>query len=153
MTGCKTVFDLDDNEQTRALQALIARTQSEGLDHALGIRYEYVSPDSVRLSADLDASHHQPAGIVHGGMYAAIVEAAGSASGSAWLAHMGAAQTIVGTANSTDFLRPVRKGQVVATSSPIHRGRTQQLWAVEIRDAHTQKLVARGQLRGQNIQI
>ena len=52
--------------------------------------------------------------------------------------------------NQTDFLRAVRDGRLVATGLPIHRGRLQQLWAVEIRDTG-ERLVARGQVRLQNI--
>jgi 1,4-dihydroxy-2-naphthoyl-CoA hydrolase len=52
--------------------------------------------------------------------------------------------------NQTDFLRAVRDGRLTATGMPIHRGRLQQLWAVEIRDARD-RLVARGQVRLQNI--
>jgi 1,4-dihydroxy-2-naphthoyl-CoA hydrolase len=34
----------------------------------------------------------------------------------------------------------------------IHQGRTQQLWQVELRRAEDDKLVARGQVRLQNIE-
>ncbi|MEV6773979.1 PaaI family thioesterase [Nocardia sp. NPDC051030] len=148
-----TVFDLDDNEHTRAFKELIVATQQTGMDSGLGIRYDLVTPDSVQLSIDLGPQHHQPAGIVHGGVYTAIVEAAGSSSGSAWLAHHQTGQTIVGVTNTTDFLRPMRHGRAIAVSTPVHRGRTQQLWLVEIRDADSGKLVARGHLRGQNVRI
>jgi acyl-coenzyme A thioesterase PaaI-like protein len=36
-------------------------------------------------------------------------------------------------------------------ASPLHRGRLQQLWLVEIRDAD-ERLVARGQVRLQNLE-
>ena len=52
--------------------------------------------------------------------------------------------------NSTDFLRAVREGTLRAVAEPVHRGRLQQLWLVEIRD-ESERLVARGQVRLQNI--
>jgi len=36
-------------------------------------------------------------------------------------------------------------------ATPIQQGRTQQLWLVEIRRPEDQKLVARGQVRLQNV--
>jgi 1,4-dihydroxy-2-naphthoyl-CoA hydrolase len=53
--------------------------------------------------------------------------------------------------NATDFLRPHRTGRLQVVAVPIQQGRTQQLWQVEIRRPDDHKLVARGQVRLQNI--
>jgi uncharacterized protein (TIGR00369 family) len=58
---------------------------------------------------------------------------------------------VVGVANSTDFLRPHRAGRVRATGTPILAGRTQQIWLIEIEREEDGKMVARGQLRVQNL--
>jgi uncharacterized protein (TIGR00369 family) len=63
---------------------------------------------------------------------------------------MGDRGQVVGVSNQTDFLRAVRTGTLRAVGEPIHRGRLQQLWLVEIRD-EDERLVARGQVRLQNI--
>ena len=55
-----------------------------------------------------------------------------------------------GVSNQTDFLRAVRDGELTAVGTPVHRGRSQQLWQVEITDAD-ERLVARGQVRLQNL--
>ena len=58
---------------------------------------------------------------------------------------------VVGVNNNTDFLRAIGSGSVVtAVSTPIHRGRRQQLWLITITDAQD-RLVARGQVRLQNL--
>jgi uncharacterized protein (TIGR00369 family) len=57
---------------------------------------------------------------------------------------------VVGVSNQTDFLHATRQGLLTATASPIHRGRLQQLWVVEIADEKG-RLAARGQVRLQNI--
>ena len=57
----------------------------------------------------------------------------------------------VGVNNSTDFLRSVREGVLVGEATPIHRGRTQQLWDVSVTREEDGKLVARGRVRLQNI--
>jgi uncharacterized protein (TIGR00369 family) len=56
----------------------------------------------------------------------------------------------VGVSNQTDFLRSAREGVLTATATPIHQGRLQQLWQVNITDAD-ERLIARGQVRLQNL--
>ena len=90
---------------------------------------------------------HQPSGILHGGVYCTVVETVGSMGGTLWLGDRG---SVVGVSNQTDFLRAVREGELIAVGTPVHRGRSQQLWQVEITDAEG-RLVSRGQVRLQNL--
>jgi hypothetical protein len=64
----------------------------------------------------------------------------------------GRGQQAVGVSNSTDFLRPHSAGRLNVSAVAIQQGRTQQLWQVEIRRPEDEKLVARGQVRLQNIE-
>jgi uncharacterized protein (TIGR00369 family) len=88
---------------------------------------------------------------VHGGVYCSIIESLASVSGAVWLADKGERGTVVGVNNNTDFLRAISSGIVTAVSTPIHRGRRQQLWLIEVTDDKG-RMVARGQVRLQNIQ-
>ena len=106
--------------------------------------------ERVRATMTLDAAHHQPFGIVHGGIYALAVEGVASAGANEAVADRG--QYAVGTSNTTDFLRPVSEAAVEVIAEPIFQGRTQQLWSVEIRRLDDGKLVAKGQLRLQNLE-
>ena len=107
-----------------------------GWDSALGLRIEELTPTRVVAYVDIDERHQQGYGIVHGGVWASVVESVGS-HGAAVAAHeMTGNMAVVGVANSTDFLRPHRTGRVRATGTPILTGRTQQIWLVEI-DART----------------
>lgn len=101
--------------------------------------------------ADLDQRHHTPFGVVHGGVYAAIVESAGSIGASLAVADRG--QFSVGLNNSTDFLRSSHGCRARVVAEPIIQGRTQQLWLIEISDEATGKDLARGQLRLQNLAL
>nr|AGC71083.1 thioesterase superfamily protein [uncultured bacterium A1Q1_fos_324] len=66
-----------------------------------------------------------------------------------WLGEKG---VIVGTNNSTDFLRQAAVGDVITvTATPIHRGRTQQLWHLDSTDQNG-RLIAQGQVRLANLQ-
>ena len=105
----------------------------------------------MRASLSLSEAHHQPFGRVHGGIYAIAVEGVASAGACAAVADRG--MYAVGTSNTTDFLRPVAVDQVEVLAEPIFQGRTQQLWQVSITRLRDGKLVARGQLRLQNLPL
>ena len=108
-----------------------------------------LSGSRVRATMSLNEAHHQPYGIVHGGIYATAVEGVASYGANAAVADRG--QYAVGTSNTTDFLRPVSVADVEIVAEPIFQGRTQQLWVVSITRVEDGKLIARGQLRLQNL--
>ena len=122
-----------------------------GWDSALGIRVEVMTPTRVVAYIEIDERHQQPYGIVHGGVWASVVESVGSHGAAAVAREMTGDTAVVGVANSTDFLRPHRSGRVRATGTPVFTGRTQQVWLVEIERESDGKMVARGQLRLQNL--
>jgi 1,4-dihydroxy-2-naphthoyl-CoA hydrolase len=122
-----------------------------GWDSALGLRVEELSATRVVAYVDIDERHHQPYGIVHGGVWASVVESVGSHGAAFAAREITGEMAVVGISNSTDFLRPHRSGRVRATGTPVFTGRTQQLWLVEIEREDDGKPVARGQLRLQNL--
>jgi 1,4-dihydroxy-2-naphthoyl-CoA hydrolase len=122
-----------------------------GWDSALGLHVEEMSATQVVAYVDIDERHQQPYGIVHGGVWASVVESVGSHGAAAAAYELTGNMAVVGVANSTDFLRPFRSGRVRAIGTPILTGRTQQIWLVEIAREDNGKVVARGQLRVQNL--
>lgn len=120
-----------------------------GFDKELGLTYLDMSPDGGHATLEITEKLLQPWGIVHGGVYCAVIESMASVSGQVWLAQNGGGH-VVGVNNNTDFLRAIKTGTVTATSTPVHRGRRQQLWLVTLTDA-SDRLVARGQVRLQNL--
>jgi uncharacterized protein (TIGR00369 family) len=121
-----------------------------GFSDVLGLTYLEATPDRVRAELVIDDRLLQPHGIVHGGVYCSVVESVASVSAGVWLESTGGGRNVVGVNNNTDFLRAIKAGVVTATSTPIHRGRRQQLWMVEIAGVDG-RLVARGQVRLQNL--
>ena len=118
-----------------------------GFDATIGLEYTDVTPDRVRAQWTVTPTLHQPAGIQHGGVYCSVVESLASIGGSVWLGERG---HVVGVNNNTDFLRATREGTLTAEATPIHRGRTSQLWEVRITDEQG-RLVSKGQVRLANI--
>ena len=118
----------------------------------MGLEWDEQSPSRMRAHVEMDPRHHQPYGIVHGGVWASIVETVASHGGALAANEMGMAG-VVGTSNLTDFLRSHKEGRVDAVGTPIFVGRTQQLWTVDITRPNDGKLVARGQVRLQNLTV
>jgi 1,4-dihydroxy-2-naphthoyl-CoA hydrolase len=121
-----------------------------GFDSTMGLQYLEVTPDGGRAQLTITDKLLQPHGIVHGGVYCSIVESLASVSASVWLAAEHGSGRVVGVNNNTDFLRAISSGTVTAVSTPIHRGRRQQLWLITITDEQD-RLIARGQVRLQNL--
>ena len=74
----------------------------------------------------------QPAGLVHGGVFASIAES--TASLATYYAVQKEGKTAQGMSNQTSFLRPIVDGTIHATARRRHRGRTTWIWDVEITD-------------------
>ena len=122
-----------------------------GWDSVVGLWIEELSATRVVGYVDIDERHRQPYGIVHGGVWTSVVESIGSHGASMAAQELTGELAVVGVANSTDFLRPHRTGRVRVTGTPIQTGRTQQIWLIEIERESDGKMVARGQLRVQNL--
>src|SRR5690242_16812332 len=112
-------------------------------------RFDELTANRVTGTIAADARHHQPWGIVHGGLYTAAIETFSTMG--AYEAVKGRGQQAVGVSNCTDFIRPHGSGRLDVDATAIQQGRTQQLWQVEIRRPDDHKLVARGQVRLQNV--
>jgi len=117
------------------------------------MKFEVTEATGTRVTGtvELGPDQHTPWGVVHGGVYCAVVESAASIGASAAVADRG--QFAVGVNNSTDFLRPVTAGRLDVVAEPVQQGRTLQLWQVLLTRADDGKLVARGQVRLQNVSL
>jgi 1,4-dihydroxy-2-naphthoyl-CoA hydrolase len=119
-----------------------------GLDGILGVEYLESTPDKVVAQFTIGKQHLQPFGIPHGGIYCSVHESTASFAGSLWA---GEGRIVVGTNNICDFLRQANVGDTITvTATPIHRGRSQQLWRTESTDQDG-RLVAQGQVRLANL--
>ncbi|SOC47245.1 uncharacterized domain 1-containing protein [Blastococcus aggregatus] len=124
--------------------------QAPAFVRAMGLTTTEVSGTRVTGTAELGPEHHTPWGVVHGGVYCAIVETAASVGASTAVKDAG--QFSVGVNNSTDFVRSMTAGRVDVVAEPVQQGRTQQLWQVTL-TREDGKLVAQGRVRLQNIPL
>ena len=91
---------------------------ASGFSTSIGMHMEEVSGTRVRGWVDVGPNHLQPGSIVHGGLYASVVEEAASYGASVAVRDRG--QRVVGVTNTTNFIRSVSSGRILveATSSP-----------------------------------
>jgi uncharacterized protein (TIGR00369 family) len=125
------------------------RAGAHELLRLLEIEFDERGPTEVSGSIAADERHHQPWGLIHGGLYTTAIET--FATTGAFEAVKDRGQRAVGVSNTTEFLRPHRDGRLNVRASAIQQGRTQQLWRVEIRRPEDEKLIALGQVRLQNV--
>lgn len=125
---------LNDEELT-ALNAA-----STEFDSFIGLKFTAFGPEKIVAEVKAQPKHHQPAGVVNGGVFCSIGETMGSFAG-----YLAAGAPVVGMNNSTDLLRSVADGVIEADVTPVHVGRRTQLWRTEMRQEG--KLVAVSMLR------
>ena len=106
---------------------------SEGTIHeTLGISVIDASADKVVLSMEVGPVVHQPFGLLHGGASAVIAESAASIG--AYLNCDPASQYAVGVDLNITHLSAKRSGRIIATATPIRKGRSVHVWGIDIVD-------------------
>ncbi len=102
-----------------------------GLAQLLDIEVVEAGPERVTATMLVTPDHHQPFGLMHGGVNAVLAESVASIGG--YLAappeHMA-----VGIEINANHIRAVREGRLTATATPLHTGRTTHVWEVKIHD-------------------
>lgn len=115
-----------------------------GFNTLLGLRFTSASYEEVCAEVPVRPELLQPYGLVHGGVYATMIETLASAA--AAINAQARGQTTVGLENSTSFLKGVREGTLHGQARPLTRGRRTQVWEVTIGDDEG-RTVATGRVR------
>lgn len=103
-------------------------------DELYGLRVTSASVERVTAEVALEPKHMQPYGIVHGGVYASMIEATCSIGGSVWAVTNEAGLGAMGVSNHTDFLRSARAGTLTVIATRVQSGGTLQLWQADVMD-------------------
>lgn len=115
-----------------------------GYNRSMGLRFVKATPEEFVAEIEIDDKHLQPYGLVHGGVYAGMIETLCSTG--AALSVIDEGKSTVGLENATSFLRAVRSGILRGTAKPIVMGRRSQVWEATIHDDRN-RLVATGRVR------
>ncbi len=95
----------------------------------LGIEFTEIGDDFLRGRVPVDERTTQPFGLLHGGVSVVLAETLGS-SGAYYSSPEG--HGAVGLDINANHLRSARSGWVTGTARPVHRGRTIQVWQIEM---------------------
>ena len=110
-----------------------------GLSQTLQMTIVEQSPDRVVITMPVTTYHLQPWGYLHGGASIALAETAATLG-----AFLNCPPDMVafGQEINANHLRPVREGILTATATPLHIGRTSQVWDIHIRDEQNKLICA-----------
>ena len=95
----------------------------------LGIEFTEIGDDFLRGRVPVDERTVQPYGLLHGGVSVVLAETLGS-SGAYHAAPEG--HRAVGLDINANHLRAATAGWVTGTARPVHRGRTTQVWQIDM---------------------
>ena len=114
------------------------------LMETLGIKCVEIGEDYIVSTMPVNASTHQPMGLLHGGASAALIESIGS-MGSTLLIDL-SKQAPVGLEINANHIGSVRSGSVKGVGKIVHAGKKTHVWQVDIFDNETNKLICTGRL-------
>lgn len=107
--------------------------RNEGtLMQTLGIEFVDVGEDYLEAKMPVTPAVHQPDGVLHGGATAALAETVGSSAAAVFCRQE--SQMLRGIEISANHVRGVRSGHVTARATALHKGRTMQVWDIEIKN-------------------
>ncbi|RYF82978.1 MAG: hotdog fold thioesterase [Comamonadaceae bacterium] len=111
-----------------SLEALNATSPNTAVGH-LGIEFIEIGDDFVRARVPVDKRTVQPFGLLHGGVSVVLAETLGS-MGAYFASPEG--HRAVGLDINANHLRAATSGWVTGTARPVHRGRTTQVWQIDL---------------------
>lgn len=100
---------------------LAGRLEPAPVATLVGFRLTSFEGGVARVEMDADARHHNPMGIVHGGIFCDLADAA---MGIAVAAALAEGEGFATLNLSATYLRAVKDGPLIATGRIVHRGRS-----------------------------
>jgi len=125
----KKEFTVDDLNQSRA---------NTLIDH-LDIIFEEKGADFLTASMPVDSRTHQPMGILHGGASVVLAETLGSYAS---LMALGDGYYSVGLEIKANHIKSVSRGRVTGRTTPLHLGKTTQVWDIDIKTDQGERICA-----------
>ena len=111
------------------LTAINKLHQDTAISH-LDIQFIAFGDDYLKAQMPVDSRHHQPFGLLHGGVSVVLSETLGSTG--AYLTVDPKLNNCVGIEVNANHVRPVKKGFITGICRPFHLGNTLQVWETKI---------------------
>lgn len=104
---------------------------------ALGIRFLEVTKERILAEMEARQEHTNGADVVHGGVYMAFADTLGARGAIMNLPDGARTSTLE---SKTNFLRGTGPGRLVGEATPVHIGRTTQVWQTVVSDSKGRRL-------------
>jgi len=102
----------------------------------LGITFTEITADRISATMPVDERTKQPMGLLHGGANVVLAETLGSIAASLTIDL--SKQACVGLEINANHLKGVKSGLVTGTATPIHVGKSTQVWEIKIKNEQDQ---------------
>jgi 1,4-dihydroxy-2-naphthoyl-CoA hydrolase len=102
------------------------------MGHHLGLKWEEVGSNFLKMSMPVDERTKQPYGLLHGGASCVLAETVGSVASQ--LVVNPEKFICVGLEINANHVRSAKQGIVIATCTPIHLGASTHVWDIKIYD-------------------
>ena len=110
----------------------INSVNKNSLEETLEIEFIDIGEDFIIAKMPVTSKVLQPDGVLHGGATAALAESVGSAA--SYFSIDKDKQLVRGMVISCNHLKGVTEGFVYGKATPLHKGRTTQLWEIKVTD-------------------
>lgn len=100
------------------------------ISEVLGMEFTEIGDNYIIAKLPVDKRTHQPYGLLHGGASVVLAETLGSVA--AMLMVDSETHYCVGLEINANHMRGVTDGWVYGRTSPVHIGKTTQVWSIEI---------------------
>lgn len=101
------------------------------LDKTLGIEFEEIGADHIVATMPVLPRVCQPFGFLHGGASVALAESVASIGANV---SSEPGKAAFGLEINANHVRPIREGTLRAIGTPLHKGKTTQVWNIRIED-------------------
>jgi 1,4-dihydroxy-2-naphthoyl-CoA hydrolase len=129
-----------NSEELQKKLSKLAESEGGGFAKMLGLKFLEVDPRLVSAELEVNAELHQPFGIMHGGVSLVLAESVASIG--AWL-NVPDGHKIVGLEINANHLKSIVNAKLFAAATPVHVGRSSQVWSVEIKNGSELVCIAR----------
>lgn len=113
------------------------------LSEHLGIEFTEIGAGHLSATMSVDNRTIQPMGALHGGASCALAETVGSAAANFCVDS--SKYICVGLDININHIRPIQSGKVTAIATPLHLGKTTQVWEIKIYNEE-KKMISAGRL-------
>jgi 1,4-dihydroxy-2-naphthoyl-CoA hydrolase len=121
-----------------SLDKILERSKNTLVEH-LDITFTEIGEDYLKAIMPVNEKTKQPLGIMHGGASCVLAETIGSTAANFCVDI--SKHFCVGLSIYTQHLASFKSGSVEGTASPIHLGRSTQVWNIDIHD-DTSRLIS-----------